>query len=51
MPKTNFQKITPEIERLAELTKKASEIDPQLYIDYGVNLGNIGNTYKYTFTI
>ena len=39
MPKTNFQKITPEIERLAELNKKASVIDPQLYTDYEVKRG------------
>ena len=39
MPKVNFNKITPEIEHLTELTKKASEIDPQLYTDYEVKRG------------
>ena len=39
MPKDIFNRITPEIEHLAELTKKASEIDPQLYIDNDVKRG------------
>ena len=39
MPKNIFNRITPEIEQLAELTKKASEIDPQLYIENDVKRG------------
>ena len=39
MPKDIFNRITPEIEHLAELTKKASEIDPQLYIENDVKRG------------
>ena len=36
---SSYSKITPEIEQLAELTKKAAYIDPQLYTDYNVKRG------------
>ena len=39
MPSNSFNKITPEIKQLAEYTKKASEIDPNLYTEYDVKRG------------
>ena len=35
----NFSEITPELERLAELSKKSSYIDPDLYTTYDVKRG------------
>ncbi|MDD7663975.1 MAG: citrate/2-methylcitrate synthase, partial [Lachnospiraceae bacterium] len=36
---SSYSKITPEIEQLAELTKKASYVNPELYTEYGVKRG------------
>ena len=35
----SFSEITPELQKLAGLADKASEVDPQLYIDYNVQRG------------
>ena len=35
----NFSEITPELEKLAELSKKSSYIDPELYTTYDVKRG------------
>ena len=35
----NFSEITPELEQLAELSKKSSYIDPELYTTYDVKRG------------
>lgn len=35
----SYSHVTPQIERLSELTKKASYIEPQLYKDYDVKRG------------
>ena len=34
-----YSKITPEIAALSKLTQKASEIDPQMYVDFDVKRG------------
>lgn len=36
---SSYSKITPEIGQLAELTKKASYVNPELYTEYGVKRG------------
>lgn len=36
---SSYSKITPEIEQLAELTEKASYVNPELYTEYGVKRG------------
>ena len=35
----SFSEITPKLQKLAGLADKASEVDPQLYIDYNVQRG------------
>ena len=35
----NYSEITPELEKLAELSKKSSYIDPELYTTYDVKRG------------
>lgn len=39
MAVNSFSKVTPEIENLSALTKKASYIDPDLYTEYNVKRG------------
>ena len=39
MKQNSFSKITPEIIELSKLTQAASEIDPQVYIDFDVKRG------------
>ena len=39
MPVTSFSKVTDDIVRLSELAKKASYIDPKLYMKYDVKRG------------
>ena len=36
---SSYSKITPEIEKLADLTKEASYVKPELYTEYGVKRG------------
>lgn len=36
---SSYSKITPEIEKLASLTEKASYVNPELYTEYGVKRG------------
>ena len=36
---SSYSKITPEIEKLASLTKEASYVKPELYTEYGVKRG------------
>lgn len=36
---SSYSKITPEIEKLASLTEKASYVKPELYTEYGVKRG------------
>lgn len=36
---SSYSKITPEIEKLAELTEKAAYVNPELYTEYGVKRG------------
>ena len=39
MTTRSFSKITPEIIELSKLSQKASEIDPQMYVDFDVKRG------------
>jgi len=39
LPTNSFSKITPQIEQLANLTKEASYIEPDLYTEYDVKRG------------